>query len=134
MMIEKRYKVFDNGNDDYIMDMEYALGYDDSNVDSNDFLRQALTSEEIVETLNKYCEENEQLKNIVEALKRVNEIENRSHLEYIKAYSETNGELLNEIEQLKCELEDFKKLVYSFENITDLSNWQQDYENKELKE
>ena len=48
--------------------------------------------------------ENKRLKNLVEALKRVNEIENRSGHEFIKAYSKTNGELLNKIEHLKSSI------------------------------
>ena len=56
---------------------------------------------------------------------------NREDLENL---IEEHEQLKEDYWQLKNELKDFKKLVYSFENITDLSNWQQDYENKELKE
>ena len=51
-MTEKRFQLFDKGNNDYIIDMEYALGYDDPNVTFLEFVGQALTSTEIVDRLN----------------------------------------------------------------------------------
>ena len=62
--------------------------------------------------------ENEELKNLVEALKRVNEIENRSSHEFIKAYSETNGKLLNEIEQLKSSIDKICTEIKEKDTIT----------------
>lgn len=57
----KRFQLFNKWDNDYIIDMEYALGYDDPNVDFSDFVGQALTSEEIVNTLNKQQSKIEQL-------------------------------------------------------------------------
>ena len=50
----------------------------------------------------------------------------------VNVLNSMNNSLKEENIQLKCELEDFKKFVYSFKNITDLTNWKQYYEDKEL--
>lgn len=54
-MIEenKRFLIFERNNDEYVIDMEYALGYDDPNVDFIEFLGNALTTKDMVNELNK---------------------------------------------------------------------------------
>lgn len=52
----KRFELFERNDEEYIIDMEYALGYNDPNVDFLEFLGQALTYEEIVNELNKFNE------------------------------------------------------------------------------
>lgn len=64
-MTAKRFKIFEHSGDDYLLDMEYALGYDDPNVDYIEFLGQAMTTKECCKELNHLHEEKEQLKVIL---------------------------------------------------------------------
>ena len=79
-----------------------------------------LEADAVNDIMNALVGENEQLKQQLKTKVIVN-----------KQYEELQR-LKEENKQLKCELEDFKKFVYSFKDIIDLNNWKQDYEDKEL--
>lgn len=53
---DKRFQIFDRNNHEHVIDMEYALGFDDPNVDMIEFLGQSLTTLEMVDLLNEFNE------------------------------------------------------------------------------
>lgn len=73
--------------------------------------------EQLVDLLNNLNDENEQLKQDIARYRG-----NFREMEDVKC------ELAEENEELKKELFDFKQQVYDFEDVVDLKNWQQEYE------
>ena len=89
-----------------------------------------LTQEKLNRQIIKLSDENEQLKQSYkefedECQSTFNAMNRKQNDLYRK-----NFKLKEENEQLKKELSDFKQTVYGFEEIIDLKNWQQKYENR----